>query len=313
MKVSKELKAGIIAILALVGFVTMFQFIKGKSIFSSTNTYYAKFENVEGLEPSSPVSINGLKVGQVDKIIPVSEKNGTLGFVVKVVINKKFSFSKQSSLEVFEPSLMSSAQLRLNMAYGKPIAKNKDTLPTQRNLSFLRNVSSQVEPVKNQLQSVLRGVDTLANSANKLFDAENRREIKSLLENLNKMAVAFEKTAQQTRLLVEKNDAKVQKLLDNTNAVTLSAKGTLDKYKKVAEQVNISKLNSTINNLDQMTLQLNSMIKEMNKGEGNIGKLLKDEKLYANLLETSKNLNELVVDLKKNPKRYVSFSLFGKK
>ena len=79
--------------------------MKGKSFFTSDNIYYAKFDNVDGLEQSNPVSINGLKVGQVDKILPQTAKDGTIYFVVKVLVDKGFNFSKNSTVEIFEQEL----------------------------------------------------------------------------------------------------------------------------------------------------------------------------------------------------------------
>ena len=95
MKISKEIKAGLIALIAIVSFVLLYQFMKGKSLFTTDDTYFAKFDNVDGLEQSNPVSINGLKVGQVDKILPQTAKDGTIYFVVKVLVDKGFSFSKK--------------------------------------------------------------------------------------------------------------------------------------------------------------------------------------------------------------------------
>ena len=86
MKISKEIKAGLIALIAIIGFVLLYQFMKGKSLFTTDDVYYAKYDNVEGLEASSPVSLNGLKVGQVDKIIPITDKSGKIHFVIKYFV-----------------------------------------------------------------------------------------------------------------------------------------------------------------------------------------------------------------------------------
>ena len=89
MKLSKELKAGLIALLAIVGFIMLFQFMKGKNLFSTGHIFYSVFENVDGLGASNPVSINGLKVGQVDKIIPITKPDGKINFIVKLTIKLK--------------------------------------------------------------------------------------------------------------------------------------------------------------------------------------------------------------------------------
>ncbi len=312
MKYSKEIKAGLIAVVAIVGFVFLFQFMKGKNVFSTDNEYYAEFDNVEGLEPSSPVSINGLKVGQVDAISPIRDKAGKLHFVVKVLVADNYEFSKKSTLEVFEPGLMSGKEMRINLAYGEPFAKDGDTLASSFQLSMMNNLSSQVGPVKGQLQEVLKRVDSLTNNANKILDDRNRAEIASLLRNLNSTVASFESTSKQTNQLLANNDPRIQKVLENANLATESAKSAIDKYGKVAENIDVNKLNSTIDRLSATTDNLNKIIVGIQNGEGSLGKLTKDDELYKNLNQTASSMNSLVEDLKANPKRYVNFSVFGK-
>lgn len=312
MKFSKELKAGVIALLAIVGFVVLFQFMKGKSLFTTDNIFYAKYDNVEGLAQSSAVSINGLKVGQVDKIIPQTGKDGKISFVVKITVDNKFEFSKNSSLEIFEPGLMSGKELRVNLAYGGATAKDGDTLKGAFKLGMMGSLSSQVGPVKDQLQVVLHRVDSLMANANQLVDAQNRAEIKALLSNLNKTVGALETTAGSVNTLVGHNDPKLQKVLDDASLTMQSGKTTLDKYGNLAQSIDTKQLNATIANLDATVGKLNQVIGGIDKGEGSLGKLMKDDKLYNNLNSASSNLNSLIEDMKANPKRYINFSVFGK-
>lgn len=298
--------------MAIIGFVILFQFMKGKSLFTTDNIFYAKFDNVEGLSASNPVSINGLKVGQVDKIIPQTEADGKIHFVVKVTVDDDFEFSKRSTLEIFEPGLMSGKQMRINLAYGNPMAKDGDTLKGAFTLSLMNNISSQVGPVKDQLQVVLRRVDSLTTNANEILNDQNKAEIKALLINLNKTVASFEGTSRQTNALLANSDPKIQKVLDNANLATISAKSAIDKYGKVAEQVDVKSLNNTIEKLSVTSDKLNSVISGVQNGEGSLGKLTKDEQLYNNLNTASDNLNKLIQDLKTNPKRYLNFSVFGK-
>ena len=312
MKFTKEIKAGLIAILAIVGFIILFQFMKGKSLFTTDNIFYAKFDNVEGLEASNPVSINGLKVGQVDQIIPITEPDGKIHFVVKVTVDDNFEFSKRSTLEIFEPGLMSGKEMRVNLAYGSPMAKDGDTLKGAFKLSMMNNISSQVGPVKDQLQIVLKRVDSLMMNANAMTDAQNQQAIRALLSSLNRTVTSFESTSQQTNALLANNDPRIQQMLDNANLATISAKTTIDKYGRVADEVDVQKLNNTIDKLSLTADKLNGIISGIQNGEGSLGKLTKDEQLYNNLNESSANLNNLILDLKANPKRYLNFSVFGK-
>lgn len=312
MKFSKELKAGVIALLAIVGFVVLFQFMKGRSLFTTDNIFYAKYDNVEGLAQSAPVSINGLKVGQVDKIIPNTSKSGKIDFLVKITVDNNFEFSKNSTLEIFEPGLMSGKEMRINLMYGGPTAKDGDTLRGAFKLGTLGSLSSQVGPVKDQLQVVLHRVDSLMTNANQLVDAQNRQEIKLLLANLNKTVGALQTTAASVNSLVGHNDPKLQKVLDDASLTMQSGKVTLDKYGNLAESIDTKKLNATIANLDETVGQLNKVVSGIDRGEGSLGKIMKDDQLYNNLNAASNNLNSLIEDLKAHPKKYVNFSVFGK-
>lgn len=312
MKFSKELKAGVIALLAIVGFVVLFQFMKGRSLFTTDNIFYARYDNVEGLAQSSPVSINGLKVGQVDKIIPNTSKDGKIDFIVKITVDNNFEFSKNSTLEIFEPSLMGGKEMRINLMYGGQTAKDGDTLKGAFKLGTLGSLSSQVGPVKDQLQVVLHRVDSLMTNANQLVDAQNRQEIKLLLANLNKTVAALQTTAGSVNSLVGHNDPKLQKVLDDASLTMQSGKVTLDKYGNLAESIDTKKLNATIANLDATVRQLNNVVSGIDRGEGSLGKIMKDDQLYNNLNAASNNLNALIEDLKAHPKKYVNFSVFGK-
>ncbi len=312
MKLSKELKTGLIAIFAIIGFIVLYQFMKGKSLFTTDNVFYAKYDNVEGLAVSNPVSINGLKVGQVDEIKPITSKDGKLHFIVKMTIDDTFEFSRRSTVEVFEPGLMSGKEMRVNLFYGGETAKDGDTLSGNYQLSMLNSLSSQVKPVKDQLSNVLLKLDSTLASTNKIVDEENRREIKLLLSNLNRTIESFKGASDRTNSILSNNEKGLHEVVANANTAMMTANKTLDKYGSVAERVDIDKLNGTIDQFNQTAGKLNNVISGIQNGEGSLGKLAKDEELYNNLTKTSNNLNELVEDFKANPKRYVNFSVFGK-
>lgn len=130
--------------------------------------------------------------------------------------------------------------------------------------------------------------------------------------SLNRTVASFEGTARQTNTLLMNNDPRLQRVLDNANLATMSVKNTVDKYGQVAEDVDVEKLNNTIDRLSIAADKLNGVISGIQNGEGSLGKLAKDEELYRNLNQSSANLNSLIIDLKANPKRYLNFSVFGK-
>ena len=125
MKLSKELKIGIITIITLIGFFMLFNFLKGQNIFSSGRLFTVKFENVNGLAPSKPVSINGLRVGQV-KEIKIIDTAKPIYFEVVISVEKNIQFSKQTVAEIYEPGIMSGPEIRLLLDYGSDVAKDGD-------------------------------------------------------------------------------------------------------------------------------------------------------------------------------------------
>ncbi len=177
------------------------------------------------------------------------------------------SFQKNSTLEIFEPGLMSGKEMRVNLMYGGATAKDGDTLKGAFKLGTLGSLSSQVGPVKDQLQVVLHRVDSLMANANQLVDAQNRAEIKALLSNLNKTVGALETTAGSVNNLVGHNDPKLQKVLDDASLTMQSGKVTLDKYGNLAQSIDTKQLNATIANLDATVGKLNQVIGGIDKGE----------------------------------------------
>lgn len=309
MNISKELKAGLIAIFAIVSFMIFFQFLKGKNVFTTDNFFYIKYDNVAGLERSNPVTINGLKVGLVDDIIPVTSPDGKISFVVKVAIDNQYSFSKNSNVEIFEPGLMGGKQLKINLSYDQNIAKDGDTLRGEFKPSAMAAMASEMSP---KVSSVLTKMDSALAQTNKILDEQNRREIKLLLLNLNQMVASFKATSDQTNRLLAGNEPKINALLNSANQTMTSTQNTLDKFGNVADGIDTQKLNTSLAKLGESADKLNQLIAGIERGEGTLGKMTKDEQLYNNLSKTSNALNELITDLKENPKKYINISVFGK-
>lgn len=313
MKISKEMKAGLIALLAIVSFVILFQFMKGKNFFSTDDVFYAKYSNIQGLSKSNGVSINGMKVGQVQEIKPVVLANGKVYFVVKFSVDDDYPISKNSVIEIFAPSNLSEdKELSVKLAYDNQLAKSGDTLKGAMKGSLFDSLTSEVEPVKDQISGAIAKLDSTLANANKVLDDQNRRQVRTLLSNLNTTISSLKTTSESTNRLIANNDARVQSVLDNTNKTIMSAKTAVDKYGSVAENVNVQKLNNAIDKLSETSDQLNKMISGINNGNGTLGKLTKDDQLYNNLNQTSQSLNSLITDLKQNPKRYINISVFGK-
>lgn len=297
----------------------MFQIIKGKNLFDSLDTYYVTFQNVAGLEKSNIVSINGLKVGKIEDIEPITDTLGRMRFVARISVDDEFKFSKNSHIESFEPGLIGAKQLRIIPVYDGKFAESGDTLRGGTKLSPMSQVMDQVGPVKDQITTVLSRLDSTVASANQIVDSNNRNELKALLKGMNQTVNALRITSGQANALLLNNQARVSRVLDDASQAMRDASGTVvaarttvDRFGRVAESVDTRKLNETVEKLDKTAQGLNQLITEINAGNGSLGKLIKDEELYTNLNRTSQSLDLLVKDIKENPRRYLQISVFGK-
>jgi len=295
---SKEVKAGFIAVLAIVSFVVLFQFMKGRRVFSRDNTYYVTYDNVEGVEASGPVYLSGMKIGQVENIVPITHQGGHISFVVELSIDKSFSFSKNSIVEVFESGLMSNPSLRIVQDYSQPFAKSGDTLKGILKPSLIGQLLEDIQPIKEKLSSVLSRLDSTVASANKILSVENANNVNVILNNLNK-------TVNLTSKILSNSDNKINNLLNNANRAIVD-------YGKIAESVDTKQIIETLEKLNSISNNLSKIITNIESGSGSLGKFVKDEELYNNLNNSAASINKLMEDLKANPKRYVHFSIFGR-
>jgi phospholipid/cholesterol/gamma-HCH transport system substrate-binding protein len=311
VKIRKEFKAGIIVIVTILGFWWLFQFLKGKDLFSNQSIYYVKYNKVDGLFTSKSVSINGLRVGMVESITPVLTKSNNVSFVVGLKINEEFKFSKNSVAQIVN-SLMSGAEINLALAEDNAeTAKPGDTLKGIVVPGVMDMAIERLQPISENANKVLIRLDSTLAATNKLLNERNRQNIESSLANLNIAIAEFGKVGKNANGLITGNSLKLSSALDNTNKVLITANTTMEKYGTVADKLNQADLDKTIKKLEITLNNLNEITGKINSGKGTMGKLVNDAELYTNLTSASNNLSLLLKDLKTNPKRYVHFSIFG--
>ena len=316
---SRELKIGLISVVSIASFYWLFTFLNGKDIFTSGEIYYVTYTNVDGLLPTRPVNVNGLKVGSVEDI-QIVEKKDSLYFIVKMVLNKKLNFSKNTVAEIYEPGLMAGKQIKLNLNYNGTPAKSGDTLLASNSRSLMAMLSNKLQPTQNKVDSVLTTLNGTLGKYGKLADEETGKSLKEVLSNLNKTILSLEQTSNAVKALAlstnkisDKLDAKINGLTDNTNQALVTANTTLKSYGDIAKKLNDGKIEQTLANLEQSTAELKNFINKIDNSNGSLNKIISDKELYDNLNKTSKNLNILISDFKDRPDKYVQFSIFGKK
>jgi len=303
IKLSRELKTGVVAILTIVILIWGSSFLKGTKLFESGRTFYAKYDNVQGLAPSAPITIQGLKVGKVDGISFHPTQAGTL--VVKMVFENDVVFSKNSIAEIYSPDFISGKSIKLLVSGSGATAISGDTLRGNVEAGILGVLNDQIAPLQTKVESFLYNTDSLVSGFNEVFDAKTKQNLRTSIASLNTTLASFSKTSKSMQSMLAKN-GKIDSIL--TNATTASSK-----LVNLADSLNNANLGLTVKKLQKTLDGFNSLLASIDRGEGTMGKLLKDEGLYRNLEGATKEMEELLHEMKLNPKRFVHFSLFGKK
>ena len=297
MKLTKEIR---IALVAVVGILVMYfgiNFLKGINLFSTNNTYYMTFDDIQGLGASTPIYADGYKVGTVDKVD--FDYSGDGPIKVKADINKDLRTPAGSKAEI-EKDIMGNLQVNLLLANNpRQRIEPGDIIPGYVNAGMMGKAAElvpMVEKMLPKLDSILTNVNALLADpalAASLHNVEtitnnltvSTRELNTLMAGLNKQVPGM--------------IGKANGVLDNTNRLTANL-ASLD------VQGTLNRVNATLEGAQKFTDQLNS-------GKGSLGLLMNDTKLYDNLTSTMSHADSLVIDLKAHPKRYVHFSIFGKK
>jgi len=305
LKISREIKTAILAIAGIVLFLFGFSYLKGNNLLDDSIVVYAKYNNVEGLTPSTPVTINGYAVGKVLDIYFEDESSGIL--IVEMDIDTRFKFSKNSKAELFQNGFIGGKAVQIIPAYDDAgDAENGDYLQSQVKEGMMELVNERLTPLQEKIERVMSHTDTLLIGFNNTFDAKAQADLKNSIASLNATVNSFNATANSLNSLIDINKSKLNNTISNFEKTS----GNLSTMTDKMAQVDIAK---TVQDLQATIKKFDDVIASVENGEGSIGKLLKDDQLYKNLSGASNQMEELLQDMKLNPKRYVHFSIFGKK
>lgn len=304
MKVSKEIKTGILALGAIAILIFGYSFLSGSSLFKKEKSYYVQYQNVEGLAMGAPVTINGLVVGKVERITFAEEKGWLL---VRFSVDKDIEFSKSSIVRVYSAGIIGGKSLGVFPDYSSiEIAEEGDILQGESEDSMMATVTKALGPLEAKVNNTLATVDTLMLSVTEVMDERTRQNLREAIENLNVTLQSFSGVSKNLNQLLSDNSERLDDTFSNLDRTTKN----LAKLTDSLAQMETGKM---VADLQDVVSRMNGIMTDLDEGNGSVGKLLKDEALYENLEGASRQLEQLLQDLKLNPKRYVHFSLFGKR
>jgi phospholipid/cholesterol/gamma-HCH transport system substrate-binding protein len=311
-KISPEIKTGVIAILTIAAFIWLYSFLKGHNLFSRTDSYTVIYENIAGLEGSSPVEINGFKAGVVNSVRLLNDGSGKIA--VDFSILKGLRIPEGSVAEITTATLIAGMKIRMVMAKDSPgFYQRGDTIPGRVAVSILDKAEQQFEPVMMKVDSLLYHLSVAMERINSIMTEEFASDLAETNSNIasatGSLEVMLAETEESFPSLIEGIDRFTAMINNNSNNI----EGTITNMKSISDTIAAADIYGAVINLRNNLDQTNSLLAKINSGEGSAGMVLNDDSLYLNLSESLESLNLLLTDLRENPGNYVHFSLFGRK
>jgi phospholipid/cholesterol/gamma-HCH transport system substrate-binding protein len=322
LKISKEIKAGVIAIAAIGLLVAGVNFLKGNSFFGGDQVYYAYFPNSGGVAVASSVMVNGVVVGKITKIQltnkPDSLKKVLITFNIQ---DRSLKIPRQSVIEAGAIDLFNKGLiLKLNSDISQGYYEAGATIKGIVSVDITSQVKAYADPLVQKVQTALGSIDKMVNSLSSFWDTTATSEIKGSMRELKMAIHKLGNVAGQMESLVSDERQKFSKIMSNIESISSNLKKSNDQVtaiigntKKISDDLLTSDFKAVISNASITIKSLNEMLDKTKKGEGSLGKLINDDKLYNALLSTSDELQNLVDDLQLHPERYIHFSLLGAK
>lgn len=316
MKVSNETKVGAIAVVAVTLLILGFNFLKGKKLFSESKILYGIYGNVQGLANSNPIVINGLQVGTVYRIVTDKDMRR---ITVELNITKDINIPR-NSVALIKPNPLGTTSIEIKLGDAPANLMSRDTIYTEANAGIFDDVLKKVDPVLYEVKRAVGSLDSLIISVNNVIDPRARNNIGATLENLNRVTAAMVTSTASLNSLLNTQTGALARTLNNMNTITGNLASQNEKINSVVSNLDVTTrklaaldLQKTLNTFDATVNDLKAMSAKLNDKNGSLGLMLNDPTLYKNLASTGNKLNLLLDDIRTNPKRYVSISVFGKK
>lgn len=316
MKISNETKVGALTAVAITLLVLGFNFLKGKTLFSKSRTLYAKYDNVQGLDNSNPVMINGMQVGTVYSI--TSDEN-MKSIVVNMNITKNVNIPK-NSIALIKPSLLGTTTVDIKLGDSPNYLAKEDTIATVASPGVFNEAMQKIDPILYQVTRAVSSIDSVLANINHVIDPEAKNNIQSTLAHLNQISANLIQSSASLNDLLNTQTGALAKTLNNLNTFTENLNknneklnNTISNIEKTSKNLSELDLQKTLNTLNSAVNDVKSVVNKINTNTGTLGLLMNDQRLYNNLAATGNKLNLLIDDIRTNPKRYISFSVFGNK
>lgn len=315
MKYSKEFRIGFLFILATAILVWGFSFLKNKNILYKERVLIAVYKNVNGMTTSNPVYINGVKVGQVGEVYFDPSLDGDI--IVQLIFTDKFPVPLNSTARIFSEDLMGSKAIEILLGTGPDYARNGDTLHTDVEASLKDAVNQQILPLKLKAEDLLSSIDTMVVAIQGIFNKDALEDLNASIKSIRHTFSNLESTTQNLDTLVLLQSGRLSSILYNIDMISRNLNNNSDEINRVlgnlatlSDTLAHANISGVIQNINKTFTDLARVMARVDNGEGTLGLLINNDQLYKDLQKSAFELNQLIEDIRLNPKRYVRVSVF---
>ncbi|MGN6637818.1 MAG: MlaD family protein [Mucilaginibacter sp.] len=312
MKISNETKIGVLTTLAVAILILCYSYLRGNDVFSSSNRFYAVYNSVDGLSVSKPVLVNGFPIGHVsDMKLQPSGKT-----IVEFKIEPQYNIPDNTLAKLVSTDLLGSKAIVFEMGDHKTFAQDKDT----QKADVQGSLAESLQPIQKKAEQLISKMDSSLAAINTIMNPDFQKNVDRSFLSIANSLHTLEGTTKKIDNLVAAQSGHINGILNNAEGVSSNLKTSTAHLNAIATNVQTfssdlshSNIKQTLDNANKAVAELQAAVDKINNGKGSMSLLINDDHLYRNLDSATSNLNKLFIDLKAHPKRYVSFSVFGKK
>jgi len=303
-RLTKEIKAGLIVVLGITALIMGFSYLKSNSLLGKSTTLHAVYDHVGGLQSGTAVSLNGFSVGTIDDIAFLDE---TGKLMVAFTITTDLPIPADSKAELYDTSVLGGKGLQIVLGTpGSAIAQNGDTLTSMVKVGMTDRITELMEPLEAKVNSAIVETDLLMKNLNQLLDTDSQALLRETLNNFSETSASLKVITQNVSENLTANEKALGTILESTAELTSN-------LSSVSETLNDADLQGLIADLNTSVSATKEILEGVKNGEGSVGQIFTNQELYLSLQENLSQLEWLLQDLRLNPKRYLSVSVFGKK
>ncbi len=312
MKLSNETKIGALTAIAITILIIGYSYLRGNDVFSGSNKFYAIYQSVDGLAVSKPVLVNGFQIGRVSKM-KLRDDGHT---VVEFKIDDQYKVPANTLAKLVSTDLLGGKAIVFELGTSGELAQDQDTLRAD----VAGSLAESLQPIQTKAENLMTKLDSSLASLNRIMNPNFERNIGRSFESIANSLQTLEGTTKKIDNLVAGQTGHINGILTNAEAASLNLKNTTNgltgvttNFQRFSGDLANSNIKQTLDNANKAVADLQQVMSRINSNNGTLGLLMRDDSLYRNLQYASKNLDALFIDVKANPKRYVHFSLFGRK